>query len=114
MPSIGERREVLAIQRDSSTTQTVDGHSATWVPLAIVRAALIPQSAGEQVQGVSVGSQNDYRFVVTQRTDVKTTMQVLWTPSWGGSQQTLQITGVLPDGNGRQSMVLLCSQWGAA
>jgi len=74
-----------------------------WRELTTICAELIPIRSSERLQMAAIQSDTLYRFRVRSRNDLALTMRCQWTPSWpaGSAQQTLQIAGVLPDGDGR-------------
>lgn len=84
------------------------GRKATWTTLDTVWAELMPIRSFERVQMAAVHSGTLYRFRVRRRTDVTPKMRALWTPTWpsGAPQQALEITGVVPDGDGRVGMLI--------
>ena len=79
-----------------------------WRDLATVWAEMIPLKAWERQQADAVRGDRTARFAIWVRSDVTSKMRLLWTPAWpsGAAQQTLEITGVLPDGDGRTRMLL--------
>lgn len=73
--------------------------STTWRTLDSVAAEMIPLRAWERLELQQIYSESVYRFRIRARGDLRTTMRVLWTPSWpaGMPRQTLEINGILPD-----------------
>ena len=94
------------------TSDSQGGRKPTYTTFVTIPAELLPMRAGEQMQMQAVGSQVDYRFRVRSRPDLTPSMRALWTPTWPGSspQQTLEIHGILPDGDGRGAVFLECGR----
>jgi head-tail adaptor len=86
------------------------GRKAVWRDVATVSAALIPVRASERLQASAVTAVTDLRFKIHTRAGVVPSMRATWTPTWppGATAQTLQILGVLPEGDGRAYLVLEC------
>lgn len=106
MSGLSER---LTIQSATETADSQGGATVAWGTLATVWGELVPQSAGERLQGQAMGATMAYRFRVRLRADVAPAMRVSWTPRWppGQSAQTLEIHGVTIEPN-RAFMVLDC------
>jgi hypothetical protein len=89
------------------------GQAAGWKPFlaAPLPAQLLPIRAAEWLQQPAIESATMLRFRVPRRLDLTPAMRAQWTPQWppGGAAQTLAITGILPDGDGRVYMFLDCS-----
>lgn len=70
-----------------------------WRELATVRAEMVPIRSQERLQLAAIQSNTTFRFRIRSRADVVSTQRALWTPRWppGSTQQTLEITGVIPD-----------------
>lgn len=88
------------------------GRLETWRTLDTVGGELLPLSAGERLQLAAVQTSTVYRFRVRRRADVTAKQRVRWTPSWPpqAASQTLEISGVLPLGDGRTWMQLECTE----
>jgi SPP1 family predicted phage head-tail adaptor len=116
MRSIGAMRERLVVQTPTSTDDGRGGRVTTWRTLDTVPAEMIPVKAWETLQAAALKIGRAYRFRIRVRADVTTTMRVLWTPSWppGAVRQVLEISGVVPDDDGRTYMFLECAQTSAA
>lgn len=125
--------KLLAVPTATSFTYTVNGTLATpatgtitvvyvsdaqggrklgWADYRKVAAELVPVRAWEHAQLAAVQVQLDYRFSV-QTVDcagVTPAMRALWVPQWppGEPQKTLEIHGILPDGDGRYRTFLEC------
>lgn len=88
------------------------GRLESWRTLDTVAGELLPLSAGERLQLAAVQTSTLLRFRVRRRADVTTKMRATWTPSWPpqAAQLALEITGVLPWGDGRTWMQLDCTE----
>lgn len=88
------------------------GRAVVWRTVATVFAALVSQRAGEQLRTQSIGAQVDVQFRVRVRGDLTEKMRVLWTPTWpiGAAQQTLEVHGLLLEGDGRTHMFIECGR----
>lgn len=88
------------------------GRKVDWDDFATIWAELIPLRTSERLQAQALQSQVDYEFRTDARPDIVPTMRALWTPMWppGAPVHTLEIHGVLPVGDGRQSIVLECGE----
>lgn len=84
------------------------GRRMDWTTLGTVFAEVIPIRASERLQLQAIQSDVAYRFRVRVRADFAPTQRIVWTPSWprDAAQQTLDITGVLSEGNGRRFQYL--------
>jgi head-tail adaptor len=87
------------------------GRKIGWATLATaptgVWAEFLPQRAAERLQAQALSSQIDYRFRVRTRSDLTAQQRALWAPSWHSADvHTLEIHGVLPDGDGRGWLIL--------
>jgi head-tail adaptor len=88
------------------------GRKIGWATLASAPTGLwaefLPQRALERLQAQALTSQIDYRFRVRTRPDLTAQQRALWSPSWQASApvHTLEIHGVLPDGDGRGWLIL--------
>lgn len=88
------------------------GRKLAWATVAILPAALVPQSAAERLQAQAITAVVDTHFRVRVRAGITPKMRVRWTPSWppSSAEQTLQIHGVLPIEDGRTWMFLECGR----
>lgn len=88
------------------------GHAIGWETFATIWAEMIPMSALERLQALSLTSRVDYRFRTSARHDITPKMRAIWTPSWPppASPHTLEIHGVLPWQDGRTFLVLECGE----
>lgn len=86
------------------------GRKISWSTVATVPAELVPVSTSEQLQAHAVRATAMLRFRIRSRADVTAQMRALWTPVWppAAAQRTLEIFGVLPEGDGRVAMFLDC------
>jgi head-tail adaptor len=88
------------------------GRKIGWATLATapagIWAELVAQRAFERLQAQALSQQIDYRFRVRTRMDITAEMRALWRPSWQPTADvhTLEIRGVVPDGDGRTWMLL--------
>ena len=107
---IGRLRERLVVQQVALTADAMGGRTEAWTTLASVSAELVPIRTSERLQASAVQAQTDYRFRVRARADVTPLMRVLWTPTWPAAtpRKTLQIHGVIPEGDGREYQWLEC------
>jgi hypothetical protein len=105
----GPRREVLVIQQ-----KTAVGGPVVWATLTTVRAELQIPRAVERLQAQAMESRRDYRFRANAVDcgAITEAMRALWTPQWppSAAQRTLEIHGVVPDGDGRHSTFLECGE----
>jgi head-tail adaptor len=90
------------------------GREISWSTFRTVRAELIPVKAWEKLQVQALQGQLDYRFRVhaVDANAITNAMRILWTPQWpaGQAPHTLEIHGVLPDGDGRQWALIDCGE----
>jgi head-tail adaptor len=79
-----------------------------WNDFATIFAEQLAVRAYEKLQVQALQGQLDYRFRTHARGDLTTEMRARWTPTWppGSGEHTLEIHGVVPDGDGRQYMFL--------
>jgi head-tail adaptor len=87
------------------------GMEQGWTTYRAIWAQLIPVSFAERLQAQAVQSTIDYRFRVNtiDAAGVTAAMRALWTPQWPITAQiehTLEIRGVLPEGDGHQWTVI--------
>jgi head-tail adaptor len=88
------------------------GRKIGWATLATaplgIWAELLPQRALERLQAQALSSSIDYRFRIRTRSDVTAQMRAVWSPSWQARApvHTLEIHGVLPEGDGRTWLLL--------
>lgn len=88
------------------------GRRIGWTTLrtapAGIPAQLLPLRAWERLQAQALQAQLDYRFRIRSRVDLTPQMRALWQPSWppGAPTHTLEIHGILPDGDGRTFQLL--------
>jgi hypothetical protein len=90
------------------------GRKIGWDDFRSIAAELTPVRAWERLQVQALQGQLDYRFRVhsVDCGGVTPQMRALWTPQWPADQptHTLEIHGVLPDGDGRQWTFLECGE----
>jgi len=88
------------------------GRKIGWNTLDTIWAELLPVRAMERLQAQALQAALDYRFRVHVRPDLTPEMRALWTPQWpaGSPLHTLEIHGIVPDGDGRQYLVLECGE----
>jgi len=88
------------------------GRRVGWAELATIWAEQLPVRALERLQAQALSGQLDYRFRVKVRADLTPQMRALWTPQWpaGSPLHTLEIHGIVPDGDGRQYQLLECGE----
>lgn len=88
------------------------GPRVGYTTIATVPAELVPVRASERFAAAAVQIESITRFRIRVRTDVTAKWRALWTPSWpsGATAQTLEITGVVPDGDGRVYCFLECAK----
>jgi len=84
------------------------GHVIGWETLDTIWAELLPVRAMERIQAQALQAELDYRFRVHTRPDLTHEMRALWTPQWppGSPLHTLEIHGIVPDGDARQYLIL--------
>lgn len=84
------------------------GKKVGWTTFVTVWGELIPVKAWEHLQVAALQGQLDYRFRIHARGDITNQMRILWTPQWPGGQRqhTLEISGVLPEGDGKRFEVI--------
>jgi head-tail adaptor len=91
------------------------GVAIGWNTYRVLFAELQPLSAAERLQAAALQSSITYRFRV-QTIDaggILAVMRALWTPQWpitGRQEHTLEIHGVMPDGDGHQYTFLECGE----
>ena len=105
-------RELLTLQSPGRVADALGGSVTTWTTVDTVPAELVPVRAWERMQGGTIQAQTDYRFRIRVRSDVTASWRVGWTPIWpsDATARTLEIHGVLPDGDGRQWLLLDCGE----
>jgi head-tail adaptor len=88
------------------------GRRIGWAPLTTIWAELLPVRATERLQAQALQVQLDYRFRIQARADLTPEMRALWTPQWPPSSpaHTLEIHGIVPDGDGRHYQILECGE----
>ena len=89
------------------------GRKITFGSVAQIFAEEVPLTAVERVQIHAIESHVAYRFRTWSRQDITSAMRVSWIPSWWRDRTTsknLDITAVLPDGDGRFFMFLECEE----
>jgi head-tail adaptor len=86
--------------------------AAGWADYATIYAEQLPVRAVERLQAQAVSATLDYRFRIHVRGDLTPRMRARWTPQWPASspEHTLEIHGVVPDGDGRQYQFLECGE----
>ena len=79
-----------------------------WADLVEIWAEQLTVRAFEKLQVQALQGQLDYRFRVFVRSDLTIEMRARWTPTWppGSQEHTLEIHGIVPEGDGRQYMLL--------
>lgn len=89
-----------------------DQRRSDWRTLARISAELVPLRAIERLQIGAVQANLTCRFRVRARPDLAETQRVTWTPSWppGEAEQTFEIIGIVPDGDGRTYRFLECAR----
>jgi len=89
-------------------------HVIGWESFRTIHAELIPVKAWESLQVQALQGQLDYRFRIhtVDSGGITNEMRALWTPQWpvGAPVHTLEIGGILPEGDGRQWHVLDMSE----
>lgn len=89
------------------TNDAQGGRRAFWQAVATMYAEMIPIRTSERVQRDAVQSTIDFRFRIYERQGITAKMRARWTPSWGGAERTLEISGPpLPCEDGRAFMYL--------
>jgi head-tail adaptor len=91
------------------------GQAIGWDTYRVVFAEMQPLSAAERLQAAALQSSITYRFRVQtiDAAGVTAVMRALWTPQWpitGRQEHTLEIHGVVPDGDGHQYTFLECGE----
>lgn len=92
------------------------GGTGEWTPVRTISAELIPVSAVERQAAAALQSQLDYRFRVNAIDAGGLSakgMRARWTPQWpltGRTEHTLEIHGVLPEGDGHRTTLLECGE----
>ena len=88
------------------------GPKPTYTTVDTVAAEAVPIRALERLQAAAIQAETAYRFRIYARADVTAKWRVLWTPGFpaGSPLHTLQIHGVIPDGDGRRFMLIECSE----
>ena len=113
--AIGRMRERLTplqaeVTRDDHGTTIVA--AAGWQSLVTsVAAELLPEQVAERLVANQVQGVVTYRFRTWARADITPAMRCSWRPSWHAASQpakTLEITGLVPVGDGRQWMTIAC------
>lgn len=105
--SIGDLKDRVVIQQNTTTADTQGGRASSWGTLATVWASVRGSAATESIAGAKVGSVGSYDVVMRYRADVTPLMRLSWTP-YLGSAKTLQILGVQPAG--RDRIALTCAE----
>lgn len=88
------------------------GRAPVWTTVDTVPAELVPVRAWERLQSAAMQAEVGYRFRIRTRPDVTGRCRALWTPTWppDATAKTLEIHGILPDGDGRHWMLLECGE----
>lgn len=91
------------------------GATEDWTTLRSIDAELVPVRASERLEAAAIQSSLDYRFRVNAMDagGITAAMRALWTPQWpvtGRTAHTLEIHGVLPEGDGRHATILECGE----
>jgi head-tail adaptor len=86
------------------------GRKIGWEALRTIHAEAIPVKAWEKLQVQALQGQLDYRFRIhtVDAGGITDEMRIVWTPQWpaGSPVHTLEISGILPDRDGRQFVFL--------
>jgi head-tail adaptor len=89
------------------------GHEIGWTLYRTIAAEMLPVGATERLQAEALHSRLEYRFRIhaIDAGGITAEMRAQWTPQWPPAQpmQTLEIHGVVPDGDGRQFTLLECA-----
>lgn len=90
------------------------GRKIGWATFRVLHAEAIPVKAWEKLQVQALQGQLDYRFRIhaVDSAGLTNAMRILWTPQWppGAPLHTLEISGVLADGDGRQWALVECGE----
>jgi head-tail adaptor len=91
------------------------GQAIGWDTYRVIFAEMQPLSAAERLQAAALQSSVTYRFRgnAVDFAGVTPVMRVKWTPQWpitGRREHTLEIHGVVPDGDGHQYTFLECGE----
>jgi len=90
------------------------GHAIGWESFRTIHAEPIPVKAWESLQVQALQGQLDYRFRIhtVDSGGITNEMRALWTPQWaaGSPEHVLEIGGILPEGDGRQFVILDCGE----
>lgn len=88
------------------------GSKVGWTTVDTVAAEVVPIRALERLQAAAIQAETMYRFRVYARADVTAKWRALWAPGFpaGSPLRTLEIHGVIPDGDGRRFILLECSE----
>ena len=91
------------------------GQALGWATYRIVFAELQPLGTAERLQAAAIQSSVAYRFRVQtiDAAGISAVMRALWTPQWpitAQQEHTLEIHGVVPDGDGHQYTFLECGE----
>jgi head-tail adaptor len=88
------------------------GTKVGWTTVDTVAAEIVPIRAAERLQAAAIQAVTGYRFRIYARGDVTAKWRALWTPSQpaGSPEHTLELHGVIPDGDGRRFMLIECSE----
>lgn len=86
------------------------GRKIGWATFRQLHAELIPVKAWEHLQVAALQGQLDYRFRIraVDSSGLTNQMRALWTPQFpaGQAAKTLEISGVLPEDDGRQFVII--------
>jgi head-tail adaptor len=89
------------------------GRVTGWETFRTLAGELVPLAAWERLQAAAIENRLEYRFRIHSLDSAGVTpeMRVRWTPQFPPSQptQTLDISGVIPDGDGRQFTFIECA-----
>lgn len=75
---IGELDQLVSIQREARTADSMGGASVAWTTVANVRALVRPMSGREVERAQKVGTEAMYLVVIYRRDDVRESDTILW------------------------------------
>ena len=104
VPTLGELRERVAVQRRTNTRDSIGGLVESWATLSTVWASVAPKSAGEQYRREQIQASADWTVTVRYDTRFLPTDRI----SWRG--RTFQIVAVENPDLVRRFMQLSCKE----
>ena len=112
---VGAFVERLMVQEAVSVNDAQGGVQISWTLYRRLWTDMHPVRTAERLQAAAMQSAMTYRFRVStiDAAGVTAAMRVVWTPQWprtGRSEHTLEIRGVLPEGDGHQYTILECGE----